>query len=421
MRLPIQTFYKKSNYKSPLSSYLPPFVLLPLSGGTLMVEEGERVEEGQLLEKADIFNGESVNFYSPVPGKVNRVAECTLANGRKCEALKITLSGKFSRKNNLEREKEGLSLVQIKKELKEKGILNTFNAAHPVPLSKAIKINKEDVEDSGKILVVRLFDEEKSSYADTLASKFFLHEIQKAALFFAKLTECEKIIFVADKTDKSYFPRSSSAPEDGLQEEAVFVRSSRFPVATRVALSMLLKMEINKEENIFVDASSMLSFYREIILGRGTDEKFIHVSGDAVTYSSYIKVKIGTPIKYIVKMLHGNAQNIGSVIINGMIRGFLCHSLNAPITGEMKSILFLRRRIKSERRTECSLCGKCRAACPFSLFPAIIYSAVKNRTPLTEIEKLAAALCGECGLCDALCPARLPLCAAMKSLKKETL
>lgn len=389
-----------------------------------MVKEGEYVEEGQLVEKEDIFNGESANSYSPVPGKVSRIEKYTLANGKKCEALKIAISGKFSLKEDFEREIDELSFIQVKKELKEKKILNTFNAANPVPLSKyfTTKMGEKDVAHSGKILIVRLFDEEESSYADSLATKFFFPEIQKAAFFFAKLTECDRIIFVADKKDKSYLLRATfESSEEEFEENMIFVRSSCFPVATRVAISLLLKIGINKEENIFVDASSMLSFYRAIILGRTGNEKFLHVSGDAVNYSSYIKVKIGTPIKYLVKMLNGNEQNIGSIVINGMVRGFLCHSLDAPITEEMKSILFLKRRIKSERRMECSLCGKCRASCPFSLFPAMVYSAVKNRMPLTETEKRAALLCGECGLCDALCPARLPLCAAMNSLKVKEL
>ena len=90
--------------------------------------------------------------------------------------------------------------------------------------------------------------------------------------------------------------------------------------------------------------------------------------------------------------------------------GVAVDSLDAPVLPDTNCLVCL---TDLERRPEqsgsvCIRCGKCVAACPMHLAPAVARQALEQRD-LARLAKLHLEDCISCGCCSYICPAQIPL------------
>ena len=171
-----------SNYKFTENAFLPKSVIIPLiqEKDVLckpLVNIGDDVVEGQIIaESSDAV------IHSPVPGSVVDINFIHCPYGKIEKAIKIKTKGSFTylgKKINSENW-TSLSPASLERKLKDKGIINTFSCTQSVSLLKQIKkISKNNT----KTIIVRLFDEDTTRFADKLETKFYIKIIIKLVIF----------------------------------------------------------------------------------------------------------------------------------------------------------------------------------------------------------------------------------------------
>jgi ferredoxin len=103
-----------------------------------------------------------------------------------------------------------------------------------------------------------------------------------------------------------------------------------------------------------------------------------------------------------------------TVVLGGMARGKAAARLDQGLGTRVEAVLLLKGgsgRPRPEGR--CTLCGRCRAACPLKL-PADLVGGTPQRLRPLIIQRLPQlAQCPACGLCTMACPRNIPLSALM--------
>ncbi len=147
------------------------------------------------------------------------------------------------------------------------------------------------------------------------------------------------------------------------------------------------------------------------------------VSGSGVTRPANLKVRIGTPLSFVVDQCGGLAESTAKVVVGGPMTGFAQFDLAAPVVKGTSGILAFTEgetfHDESEHRP-CIRCGRCVHACPMGIMPNLIgqYARLEDWPATGRYDVLD---CIECGCCGYLCPARIPLVHLFKLSKAKVI
>lgn len=421
---------KKESYKTAISGFVPPYVIVPLKQElgeecTAVVKEGDVVKEGQLLAESDLQNGLKKNIYSPIPGKVLKTELCTTPDGRIVRALKIKLQGSFSYlgKRIVAKNTTYFSSSQLIRQISEKGILNTFVSNKPENLALQLEKNSKS---SHKFLIVRLFDDDPSRLSDRLITSLYFEEVVKGSELIAKAMNAQGIAFVCEEN----FIKSGKNKTIKTELQNTFIplnlkkypcsfKKEIIPIAKKITESNSPFCKISTKD-IFIDSSTAYETYTHISKDMPVIERHILVDGDCTAASGFVKVAIGTTIKSLAEHCGGFIKKPAAIIINGLVTGFSVGTLNVPITKYVKSVTFVPRiKAPDQRMSVCIRCGSCRRNCPAKLSPDIIYRHITGGLRAEKEYLDSSLMCINCGLCNAVCPARLPLSQRINDFKNK--
>lgn len=148
-----------------------------------------------------------------------------------------------------------------------------------------------------------------------------------------------------------------------------------------------------------------------IVLGRPLTERIVTISGDAVPRPGNMKVRIGTPMRFILGQ-HGldNLDDI-HLLHGGPMMGEKLKSADIPVVKSTNGLLAMQSgSMKQAHRLEqpCIRCGHCGVVCPSKLVPNLLADQCRN----DQFEKAEAYNlfdCIECGCCSYVCPSNIPL------------
>jgi ferredoxin len=103
------------------------------------------------------------------------------------------------------------------------------------------------------------------------------------------------------------------------------------------------------------------------------------------------------------------------VVLGGLARGRACARLDQGLGHGIEAVLLLKGGSPwaSRREGRCSMCGRCRAACPLKLPADLIGGSPKRLWPLLLERLPQLANCPGCGLCAQACPQNVPLAALL--------
>ncbi len=144
-----------------------------------------------------------------------------------------------------------------------------------------------------------------------------------------------------------------------------------------------------------------------VLEGKPLIERVVTLSGDAMPKPANLRVRIGTPVDYLLRQqgledLHGV-----EVMQGGPMMGERLRHLDAPITKGSNGILAMRQQAR-EPESPCIRCGHCVQVCPVGLMPNELASHCRNDR-FEESEAFNLFDCIECGACSYVCPAHIPL------------
>ena len=156
------------------------------------------------------------------------------------------------------------------------------------------------------------------------------------------------------------------------------------------------------------------SVYRAVCEGWPAIERVVTVSGSAIAEPKNVKVRVGTPMRWVFEQTGGFAKEPWKVIMGGPMMGMAQFDLDVPTGKGTASLLaFAGKEDRTVANPTCIRCGKCVEACPMKLQPVYMY-LYEEKSDIEMMKKLNLTDCVECGACSYICPGRLPLTHAFK-------
>jgi electron transport complex protein RnfC len=173
----------------------------------------------------------------------------------------------------------------------------------------------------------------------------------------------------------------------------------------------------NFDSHVFLKVEKLVA----VVKALQEDQPFIHKVVTVIDEdgAENFRVRIGTPLKDILKLKDCHLKAGDKVIIGGPFRGYTSFSTDIPITADMDSIY-----IQSLDETvhyhnnQCMNCGKCVKECPVNLDVNLI-CRYSEFSLFEECREMGVDVCIECGLCAYYCPSGRSLVQFIRLAKSE--
>ncbi|UCH95766.1 MAG: 4Fe-4S binding protein [Candidatus Aminicenantes bacterium] len=151
------------------------------------------------------------------------------------------------------------------------------------------------------------------------------------------------------------------------------------------------------------------------------DQPFVHKVVTVIDENGAenFRVRIGTPLKDLLKLKGCDLKTSKKIIIGGPFRGYASFSTEIPITEDMDSIY-----VQPPDETvhyynnQCMNCGRCVKVCPVNLDVNLI-CRYSEFSLFEKCSEMGVEVCIECGLCAYYCPSSRSLVQFIRLAKSE--
>ena len=418
--------HKKTTESSPVKMPILREVVLPMSQhigapATPIVKVGDEVKVGQLIAKPEGYV--SAAIHSPVSGKVTKIEDYTLYNGKTVPAIRIESDGLMTVSDEIAPPKvvDGESFIEA---IKASGLVGLGGAGFPT----AVKLGGAQ---KGAIhtVVVNVAECEPYITCDTIT----VMEQQDAICNGIDLLEkyipsIQNIVFgiEANKPQciakvKEYFK--------GNGKVSVVTLPSLYPQGAEKVLIYNTTKKVVPEGKLpadigvlVINVTTLAVLANYIKTGMPLVEKCITVDGSAVNDPKNIIVPVGTTIRDVLAFMGVDIENVGKVLFGGPMMGVAAYSFDQPVEKRTNALTVLSVQDCVEyEAAACIHCGRCVYACPMQLNPTIFSKALTmgKEEKMVVLEENRINLCMECGCCSYVCPAGRPLVANNRLAKAE--
>lgn len=383
------------------------------------VKKGDTVFVGTLIGEPGGFV--SAPVHSSVSGTVSDVKDLTIGNGTLQKYVIINSDGKMEKDPSLKpfTVKNHADLVEAAKQCGLVGLGGAGFPAH-IKLSPSgetkidtLIINAAECEP----YITSDYRECVESLKDVVEGVYLIKEnlgIERAVISVEsnKPKAIELLMQVAadrrDKDDSIKIMKLPSKYPQGAEKVIIYSATGRKLPAGKLPSDVGC---------IVMNITSVATLYRFITTGMPLVSKRITVDGTAVAEPKNLSVPIGTPIKEILNFAGVNTEQADRILMGGPMMGSPVVSSDSVLEKRNNAILVMKDP-KPQPQTACIRCGRCASACPMTLYPAMVETALT----LGNYEKLNSLninYCMECGCCSYVCPAKRPLTQVMRTAKAE--
>ncbi len=382
-----------------------------------VVNAGDTVAVGQLIGESNAFV--SAPIHASISGTVHSIGEIKLANGNISQAVTIESDGEM-------RLLEDIAPPHINtredfvKAVRDSGLVGLGGAGFPTH----VKLNFPD----GKIdtLIVNAAECEPYitvDYRECIENSWDILSSIKTIKEFLNIPNV--VIAVENNKPDAIEILSAIAEkeEEGKDEIKVMALSSRYPQgAEKVMIQSATGRQVPPGKLpsdvgcVVMNVASVAFIARYLKTGKPLVSRSLTVDGSAVAKPHNVRVPIGTSIGEIFAFCGGFSQEPRKIITGGPMMGLAVIDTNIPIMKQNNALLALGEKDMLKKETDCIHCGRCAAACPFSLQATVIEKYTKTRD-VEMLQKSGAAICMECGSCAYSCPAGKPLVQTMRLAK----
>ncbi len=402
----------------------PKTVYIPLSQhigapATPVVKKGDAVFVGTLIGEAGGYV--SAPVHSSVSGTVTDVKDLTIGNGTLQKYVVIESDGKMEKDPALKPFKVN-GFADIAEAAKQCGLVGLGGAGFPthVKLSPSkdvtidtLVINAAECEP----YITSDYRECVEGMSDVIEGVYLIKEklgIEKVVIGVEsnKPRAIELLMQVAadhrDADDSVKIMKLPSTYPQGAEKVIIYSATGRKLPAGKLPSDVGC---------IVMNVTSVATLYRFITTGMPLVSKRITVDGTAVAEPKNIIAPIGTPIKEILDFVGVDTEGVDRILMGGPMMGNPVVSDNSVLEKRNNAILAMRE-AKSQPQTACIRCGRCSSACPMSLYPAMVETALRTGDK-EKLNSLNLNYCMECGCCSYVCPAKRPLTQVMRTAKAE--
>ncbi len=404
----------------------PEVVIIPASQhlgapAKVLVNRGDQVKVGQLIAQSEGFV--STNIHSSVSGKVLKVDKFPDSSGYRRMAVQIQVEGDqweefIDRSDDLVRN-TALTAEDIRKKILEAGIVGLGGATFPSHVKLMTPKGKK-----AEFLIVNGVECEPYLTADEALMTAQAEEIISGIQVLMKGLGVEKAILGIENNKPGAIENMKKAAEGS----PVVIQGLKvqYPQGGEKQLvEALLNREVPSgglpiDVGVVVfNVGTALAAYEAVMRNKPLIERVVTVTGKSLAKPSNFRVRIGTPVSYLVEKAGGLPEQVGKVINGGPMMGKALSSLDVPVVKGSSGILLIDdAEAKRKEVLPCIRCSKCLTVCPMGLEPYLLMTlAEKGLYERLENEKVMD--CIECGSCSYTCPSSRPLLDYIRLGKAE--
>jgi Na+-translocating ferredoxin:NAD+ oxidoreductase subunit C len=388
------------------------------AANTPLVAVGDTVIIGQKI--ADSKERISAPVHSPICGKVVKIADVYNSCFAECtQAIFIENDGKKTKDKSLtpisESELKDTSNEALLKRIRDAGIIGLGGAGFPTSAKLSLPKDKKVIT-----LIVNGAEGEPYDTADERLMIEKTDNLVRGVRVLRKILGNPKVIVVTKESKVEAIPKLQAAFSKEPDTQVV----AKHLTYQQGDASMLQKAILGYETppgkrsyemgTIVQNVATINAIANAVFDGEPLISRVTTLNGDVAQPKNYL-VKIGTPISDILAANKVDTNDLGNLVVGGVMMGQNLESIDAPITKRTSSIIYFAKSKakKGQATTACIHCGRCITACPARLHPVAIYNAVM-KGDFAKAEKLWAKDCIACGTCSYVCPARINLAGTVK-------
>lgn len=399
----MKTVVLEKDYSIKLSSSVvdfayPDHVFIPMySGYKLKVANKEAIKKEQVL----LINEQNIGVFSPISGVVVGAKECMMPNGemQKCLVIENDFKEKMLNRTTMRKNLKQLSEKDFYEILDSKSVPNMDNGTELL-----IDLFKNNIFD--KILINGI-DDEPYIATKTFLVKNYAQEILETLSFLGRIFKTKENMIVLKNNDRDNIEGITNVLGT-YPEISLTVVPDLYPIGN----VDILKKHLNADysNTLILSPANIMACYNIIKKNKLVTEKYITITGEAITNPIVINAKIGSSIKKIIaeniKYLNNDEVDY---IVNGSMRGVVLDIDELIVTNDLDGIIINFK--KDYQESECINCGKCSQVCPVGIDPNLIFN--KNK----KIED--SKKCINCGLCSYICPVYINFKRRIEDLRNE--
>ena len=384
-----------------------------------VVAVGDHVFAGQLLCEAGGFI--SANVISSVSGTVKAVEPRMQVSGFPVLSVVVESDGKYELAEGVgvKRDYKSLSKEEIRAIVKEAGIVGIGGAGFPTNV-KLMPKNDDAID----FLIANGSECEPMLTSDY---RLMLEEAEKIIggleICLALFPNAKGVIAIENnKPEAIKHMRELTMDKERIE---VCELKTKYPeggerqlinaVTGRYINSTMLPADAGC---VVQNVATLLAVYDAVAESTPLMEKVITVTGDAVTNTANVRVRLGSSYARILEAVGGLKTEAHKIICGGPMMGQSLFELDCPVTKPSSAICaFQHDEVAENPTTPCIRCGRCVEVCAEFLVPPLMVRAATHGD-LEGFEKLNGMECMECGSCSYICPARRPLTQIFKQARK---
>ena len=405
---------------------LPEVVVIPVSQhlgapSKVLVKRGDEVKVGQLIAESAGFI--STNIHSSVSGKVLKVDLFPDSSGYRKMAVQIQVEGDtwmedIDRSDDLVRNTV-LEQEDIRKKMLEAGIVGLGGATFPSHVKLMVPSGK-----TAEYLIINGVECEPYLTADQMLMQEHPKELAAGISLLMKGLGVEKAILGIENNK----PDAIRIMKEATKDSAIEVQALKvmYPQGGEKQLvQALLKREVPSgglpiDVGVVVfNVGTAYATYMAVMKNRPLIERVVTVSGKSLEKPSNFKVRVGTPVSYLIEQAGGLPEDTAKVINGGPMMGKALSSLDVPVVKGSSGILIIKEEEAARKEIlPCIRCTRCVGVCPMGLEPYLLMTqSEKGLYERMEQEKVMD--CIECGSCSYTCPSARPLLDYIRLGKAE--
>ncbi|MEH8129448.1 electron transport complex subunit RsxC [Aeromonas veronii] len=404
---------------------LPPRLIIPLRqhagpAGDLLVQVGDKVKKGQPLTR--YAKGRVVPVHASTSGTITEIGNHTVAHpsglGDLCVILTPDGEDEWGERNgkadywNLER-------GELLERIQQAGVAGLGGAVFPThskldgrgQLTEILIVNGLECEP-----YITTDDRLMQQYADEIMDGIrVLKHLLKPKLTLIGVEDnkpeaIEQLTRHATDPDVLVKTVPTKYPSGGAKQTIELLTGRQVPKGGRAVDIGIMVLNV----------ATVFAIKRAIIDGEPLIERIVTLTGDSFKKPGNAWVRLGTPVRWLLKRFELQPEAEQRVIMGGPMMGFTLPHAMVPVVKATNCLLAPTQAELPAPGPEqpCIRCSACADACPATLLPQELYWYSRAKE-YDKAEKLNLMDCIECGACAWVCPSEIPLVQYYKIAKDD--